>query len=122
MAGEHRAQANGHRYREAKARFVRRAEPWCGVCGAEVDKALKWPDPDSPSVDHIIPLAKGGDAMDTSGWQLAHLHCNRAKSDRLDYGQAAACPRLHCPPGPSTPECPYGPGYHWPEPTVRLAW
>lgn len=122
MAGEHRAQANGHRYREAKARFVREAEPWCGICGAEVDKGLAWPHPDSPSVDHIIPLAKGGSAMDTSTWQLAHLKCNRAKSDRLDYTPAGACPYLHRQPGPNTPPCPHGLGHHWPDPAVRLPW
>ena len=80
---DHRAQANGHRYREAKRRFVGKAEPWCTICGAEVDKSLEWPDPASPTVDHIVPLARGGKAMDVALWGLAHLRCNRLKSDSL---------------------------------------
>lgn len=83
MAGEHRTQANGSAYRTAKARFVRNAEPICGVCGKDVDKTLAWPHPGSPSVDHVVPLARGGKAMDQSLWQLAHLGCNRWKSDKV---------------------------------------
>jgi hypothetical protein len=83
MDSTHRAKANGHKYREAKSRFVRKAEPWCHICGSSVDKTLEWPDPASPSVDHIIPLAGGGSATDTAGWGLAHLRCNRLKSDTM---------------------------------------
>lgn len=83
MDSTHRAKANGHRYREAKRRFVGKAEPWCTICGAEVDKTLEWPDPASPTVDHIIPLARGGNAMDVALWGLAHLRCNRLKSDTM---------------------------------------
>ncbi len=93
MGGTHRAKATGHRYREAKARFVRKAEPWCTICGAEVDKSLEWPDPLSPSVDHIIPLARGGSATDVAGWGLAHLRCNRLKSDHLPGTHTTATAR-----------------------------
>lgn len=55
----------------------------CGICGKPVNKDLKYPDPESASLDHIIPLAAGG----THTWdnvQLAHLRCNVEKRDRLD--------------------------------------
>lgn len=55
----------------------------CGICGKPVDKSLKYPDPMSPTVDHIIPLAKGGHPADMSNLQLAHRCCNREKSDRV---------------------------------------
>lgn len=90
MALEHRAKANGHRYREAKRRFVVNADPRCGICHQPVDKTLPWPDPKSPSVDHVTPLAKGGKAMDRTGWQLSHLTCNQAKSDKIAADISAA--------------------------------
>lgn len=55
----------------------------CGICGRPVDKSLKFPDPMSKCVDHIVPIARGGHPSAMSNLQLAHLVCNRAKSDRL---------------------------------------
>lgn len=53
----------------------------CGICGKPVDKTLRWPHPMSATVDHIIPIARGGHPSDIDNLQLAHWCCNRAKSD-----------------------------------------
>jgi len=37
----------------------------------------------SPCVDHIIPVDKGGHPSDLNNLQLAHLWCNRQKSDKI---------------------------------------
>lgn len=55
----------------------------CGICGKPVDKSLKYPDPYSASVDHIIPVSKGGHPSAMDNLQLAHLKCNRLKWDKL---------------------------------------
>lgn len=55
----------------------------CGICGKPVDKSLKFPHPMSASIDHIVPIDKGGHPSDISNLQLAHLCCNRKKSDKL---------------------------------------
>lgn len=55
----------------------------CGICGNPVDFSIRWPDPLSPCIDHIIPIAKGGHPSDLSNLQLAHWWCNRQKSDKL---------------------------------------
>ncbi|MBQ1454036.1 MAG: HNH endonuclease [Ruminococcus sp.] len=55
----------------------------CGICGKPVDKSLKYPHPLSPTIDHIIPLEKGGHPSDIGNLQLAHFTCNRQKSDKL---------------------------------------
>lgn len=63
----------------------------CQLCGEPIDMSDGWYDANGwfhvgcnyPTVDHIIPLAKGGD----NTWenvQLAHLGCNSAKRDRVD--------------------------------------
>lgn len=55
----------------------------CGICGNPVDFSLKSPHPLSPCIDHIIPMAKGGHPSDIGNLQLAHMCCNRQKSDKL---------------------------------------
>lgn len=55
----------------------------CAICGRPVDKSLRFPDPWSPTVDHIIPVARNGHPFDMSNLQLAHLMCNRAKATKL---------------------------------------
>lgn len=55
----------------------------CAICGRPVDKRIKYPEPFSPTVDHIIPVAKGGHPADINNLQLAHFICNRAKADKV---------------------------------------
>lgn len=55
----------------------------CGICGKVVDFSIRYPDPLSACIDHIIPVDKGGHPSDISNLQLAHRCCNRAKSDNL---------------------------------------
>ena len=54
----------------------------CGLCGGSVDKRLPWPDPMSPSLDHIVPLSLGGHHL-YANVQLAHLRCNLVKGNRV---------------------------------------
>lgn len=54
----------------------------CAICGQPVDKTLKYPHPMSPTVDHIIPVSKGGSDV-LENLQLAHRRCNRLKSDKM---------------------------------------
>ena len=55
----------------------------CAICGKPVDKSLKFPNPMSPAIDHIIPVDKGGDPSNIRNLQLSHLCCNRQKSDKI---------------------------------------
>lgn len=50
----------------------------CGICGKGISKALAYPDPMSVSLDHIVPLARGGDHT-RANTQAAHLRCNLRK-------------------------------------------
>lgn len=54
----------------------------CGLCSTPVDPESAWPDPMSPSLDHIVPLSKGG-AHTYENTQLAHLTCNVSKGNRV---------------------------------------
>lgn len=54
----------------------------CSLCGNAIDPDLKWPDPLSKSVDHTIPIARGG-THEQSNLTIAHLVCNMRKGARL---------------------------------------
>lgn len=62
---------------------ILRTQEVCGICGTPVDKTLRPPHPLSPTVDHIIPVSKGGHPSALDNLQLAHRCCNRAKADKL---------------------------------------
>lgn len=53
----------------------------CHICGEMVDPLLAFPNPSSPSLDHSIPLARGG-AHTASNVHLAHLGCNAKRGSR----------------------------------------
>lgn len=54
----------------------------CGICGEDIPRDVKWPHPLYRSLDHVVPLAKGGTHEYTNA-QGAHVLCNAAKGDRL---------------------------------------
>jgi len=53
----------------------------CQLCGEPVDPLLVYPDPMSKSLDHVVPLARGGGHSPENS-QLAHLVCNLRKGAR----------------------------------------
>lgn len=52
----------------------------CHICGGKVAKGKRYPDPLCPSIDHVIPLSRGG-TNELSNLRLAHLKCNIEKRD-----------------------------------------
>ncbi|MEV8548326.1 HNH endonuclease signature motif containing protein [Streptomyces glaucescens] len=54
----------------------------CGLCGDEVPMTVQVPSPLAPTIDHIMPLSKGGDDTRTNV-QLAHFRCNSVKGNRV---------------------------------------
>ena len=75
--GKHRAQFDKNKKRIYATQTI------CAICGKPVDFSLKFPHPLSPTIDHIIPISKGGHPSDIDNLQLAHRCCNRQKSDKL---------------------------------------
>jgi len=78
----------------ARKRQVRQGRPWrrlqkrvirdndlCWICGQLVDKSVRWPDPMSASVDHVIPLTMGGELADPGNVRLAHMRCNSSRGN-----------------------------------------
>lgn len=61
----------------------------CGICSAPVDRNLSWPDPMSPSLDHVLPLSRGGHHT-LENVALAHLVCNVRKGNRVEADAMSA--------------------------------
>jgi 5-methylcytosine-specific restriction endonuclease McrA len=60
------------------AYLIERDRRRCGICGRPV-KATRGPM--RPSIDHIIPLSKGG-KHELANVQLSHYRCNLSKNNR----------------------------------------
>lgn len=88
--GHHRrAQKYGVQYIYIERRKICERDGWkCGLCGKPVDRRLSYPHPMSGSIDHIIPMSRGGDHL-PENVQCAHLKCNMDKSNK-DVAQQLA--------------------------------
>lgn len=53
----------------------------CGLCRSQVDMTKVVPDLGAPTIDHLVPLSRGGDDS-RANVQLAHFGCNVAKGPR----------------------------------------
>lgn len=79
-----RAEAYGAKTIERFARhdiFVR--DNWtCWLCNTPIKREKRFPHPLSPTLDHVIPLSRGGDHSKQNS-RCAHLLCNLKKGARL---------------------------------------
>ncbi len=81
----------GHRGEyERNRRKILATQSVCAICGLPVDKALRFPNPMAATVDHIVPLERGGHPSALENLQLAHAACNRAKGTKLHPDNPAA--------------------------------
>lgn len=83
----------------SRERHLRHAETWDGITDAEIfdrdgwrcmvngcqrrkiDPTKRFPHPQSPSIDHVIPLSHGGGDV-AANKRAAHLRCNVARGNR----------------------------------------
>lgn len=65
----------------ALAELFERDNGCCQICGFSLSMTTKWPDPRTPTRDHVIPLSKGG-THERSNLQLACAICNVRKGNR----------------------------------------
>lgn len=67
--------------RSQRMSVLDRDEWVCHICNLHIDDVAAWPDPESATIDHRVPLALGG----SNGFEnlaAAHAYCNNVKNDR----------------------------------------
>lgn len=66
---------------QRQKRAVAERDEWrCYLCGFAVDPELRWPDDLAASVDHVVPVSRGGSHR-MANLRLTHWRCNRDKAD-----------------------------------------
>jgi 5-methylcytosine-specific restriction endonuclease McrA len=73
---ERRVRISGGDAEKFKAGEIYERDGWtCGICDEPVNRDLKWPDPLSVSLDHIVPVSRGG-GHTRANTRCSHLICN----------------------------------------------
>ena len=73
---------NTYRWRRLRAEICRPGSV-CSRCGQPIRFGLRRGHPLGPSVDHIVPLDKGGAPFDPANLTPMHFGCNSAKQSRV---------------------------------------
>lgn len=86
MSARNVRKSNGHRWRQ-DVTWLRGQGRGCWICRAfgrpdAIDYALPPSDPMSFSVDHLVPVSKGGSLYDRENLDAAHKACNVWRRDR----------------------------------------
>lgn len=83
-----RATLYGADYKRFDKRSVFERDGWlCQLCDLPVDQSAAFPHPNSPSLDHIIPISLGG-SHSPDNTQCSHLLCNQRKGNRMEVPNA----------------------------------
>lgn len=53
----------------------------CGICGLKTDRAKAVPHPLAPTLDHVLPVSKGG-RHEMDNVRIAHFSCNSKRGNR----------------------------------------
>lgn len=63
-------------YEAIDALYLAERDGWvCGICDLPIDSALRWPEYGSLSIDHIVPLSRGG-SHTYANVRISHVICN----------------------------------------------
>lgn len=65
-----------------RARIYERDNYTCGICAVALDMSTTAPAPNAPTIDHVVPLARGG-THEPANVRAAHFLCNARRGDRV---------------------------------------
>ncbi|MEU4348295.1 HNH endonuclease [Streptomyces sp. NPDC023838] len=87
---------NGRPYRRLCIRQRALGLP-CWICGHNIPYEITGPEasrhPLAFTLDHLVPLSRGGDLLDPANARSAHRRCNSARGNRTTIKQARASRR-----------------------------
>ena len=77
-----RARKRGVEVESVTPKDIYERDNWtCYLCGKKINKTSKAPHPKSPSLDHVVPICKGG-GHTPENIKAAHLQCNQSKGGK----------------------------------------
>ncbi len=77
-----RCERYGVYYGRVSRLAVFRRDNWtCQLCHKRIDPLVRWPNKRCATIDHILPMVKGGDHR-LANCQAAHFDCNASKGAR----------------------------------------
>lgn len=65
--------------------LVRRDGSDCALCGKPVDFLIGWNDPESPTMDHIVPVSDPRSTHTLANLRLTHRGCNEKRGSSRDF-------------------------------------
>lgn len=71
----------GRPYRRLVAAVKRLQDPCC-ICGHNIDHTLDPRHPQSFTLEHRVPISRGGSLLDPANARSAHRACNSRKGNR----------------------------------------
>jgi 5-methylcytosine-specific restriction endonuclease McrA len=87
---------NGRPYRALCVRQRALGLP-CWLCGHNIAYEIRGPEagkhPLAFTLDHLVPLSRGGDLLDPANARSAHRRCNSARGNRTSIKQRRASRR-----------------------------
>lgn len=75
---------NTKRWKDLRTKLKAERSPVCHICRGAIDLSLSGRHRMGWSLDHVRPIATGGDPFDETNLAPAHLACNSAKAARGD--------------------------------------
>jgi len=82
-APRRRPDLNGRPYRTLRAAVLAASTGICHTCGKAIDLDLPGTHPNGPTLDHIIPVSRGGSPTDPRNLTIAHRLCNETRGSKL---------------------------------------
>lgn len=83
MSYQRRADLTGAQYRRARAIGIAQSGGICLLCAQPMRLDLPGTHPDGPTLEHVIPVSRGGHPYDRRNLSASHHRCNSARGNRL---------------------------------------
>ena len=83
MRGRTRADLAGAAYRQARVIGIAQSGGICLLCGTPMRLDLPGTHRDGPTLEHVVPVSRGGHPYDRRNLSASHLRCNSARGNRL---------------------------------------
>lgn len=73
----------GASYRQRRATAIANSGGMCCLCGEAMNLSVNGRHPDGPTLEHLLPVSRGGSGVDPANLSASHRRCNTSRGNRL---------------------------------------